>query len=176
MAVAPLDSDFPPIVGAVIASRGQKAAATWLAGLKRNSQTYQDEEAVVAAVERGDVACGIVNQYYWYRLRLETGPARVKSRLSYFREGDPGSVVNIAEPHPRLVAAPAGCGALRGVPRQSGGSALIAQETTSSIRRAWHAPNPAPPLASIAHASYPVVALGDDREAARLVAAAAFGS
>src|SRR5262249_8419158 len=41
VALAPLDSDFPPIVGAVIASKGEKAAATWLAGLKRNAQTYQ---------------------------------------------------------------------------------------------------------------------------------------
>ncbi len=179
VAVAPLDSDFPPIVGAVIASRGQKAAATWLAGLKRNAQTYQDEEAVVAAVERGDVACGIVNQYYWYRLRLETGPARVKSRLSYFREGDPGSVVNIA-----------GAGILASSRHRQAaerfvaflvspaGQRLIAQgDDFEYPARPGTAPNPAlPPLASIAHASFPVVALGDDREAARLVAAAAFGS
>jgi hypothetical protein len=28
---------------------------------------------VVAAVNLGDVACGVVNQYYWYRLRREDG-------------------------------------------------------------------------------------------------------
>jgi len=73
VAIAPTDSDFPPVVGAIIATDGRAAAVRWLDGLKRNAQTYQDEEAVVAAVNRGDVAAGIVNQYYWYRLRLELG-------------------------------------------------------------------------------------------------------
>src|SRR5262249_42616356 len=33
IAVAPTDSDFPPLVGAVIATDGEAAAKTWLAGL-----------------------------------------------------------------------------------------------------------------------------------------------
>ena len=37
-------------------ARAKAAAAAWLAGLKRNAGIYQDEEAVVAAVNRGDVA------------------------------------------------------------------------------------------------------------------------
>ena len=56
IAIAPTDSDFPPLVGAVIATHGEAAARDWLAGLKRNARIYQDEEAVVAAVNRGDVA------------------------------------------------------------------------------------------------------------------------
>jgi iron(III) transport system substrate-binding protein len=179
VAVAPLDSDFPPIVGAVIASRGPKAAASWLAGLKRNAVTYQDEEAVAAAVERGDVDCGIVNQYYWYRLRLETGAGRMKSRLHYFGNGDPGSVVNVSgagvlasSRHPRdarrflafLVSA--------------AGQRIIAQGDDFEYPvLPGISPNPAlPPLARIAHSSYPAAALGDDREAARLVAASGLGS
>ena len=80
----------------MIASHGEKAAAAWLAGLRRNARVYQDEEAVVAAVDRGDVATGIINQYYWYRLRLEQGAARTHSKLYYFGGNDAGSVVNIA--------------------------------------------------------------------------------
>ena len=56
VAIAPTDSDFPPLVGAVIATHGEAAARDWLAGLKRNARIYQDEEAVVAAVNRGDVS------------------------------------------------------------------------------------------------------------------------
>ena len=41
VAIAPTDSDFPPLVGAVIAAYGKKAATDWLAGLKRNAETYQ---------------------------------------------------------------------------------------------------------------------------------------
>ena len=57
VAIAPLDSDFPPVVGAVIATHGRKAAASWLAGLKRNGAIYQDEESVVAAVLTNVVEC-----------------------------------------------------------------------------------------------------------------------
>ena len=44
IAIAPTDSDFPPLVGAVIAAYGKQAAVNWLAGLKRNAQLYQDDE------------------------------------------------------------------------------------------------------------------------------------
>jgi iron(III) transport system substrate-binding protein len=96
IAVAPTDSDFPPVVGAIIATDGRRAAANWLDGIKRNAQTYQDEEGVVAAVNRGDVATGIVNQYYWYRLRLEVGDNGIHSRLYYFPDHDPGSIENVS--------------------------------------------------------------------------------
>jgi iron(III) transport system substrate-binding protein len=96
IAVAPTDSDFPPLVGAVVATNGTSAAEQWLAGLKRNAQIYQDDEAVVAAVNRGDVAAGIINQYYWYRLRLEVGNGGIHSRLYYFPHHDPGSVQNVS--------------------------------------------------------------------------------
>jgi iron(III) transport system substrate-binding protein len=176
VAVAPLDSDFPPIVGAVIAARGKQAAAAWLAGLKRNARVYQDEEAVVSAVERGDVATGIVNQYYWYRLRLEEGAGRVKSRLHYFPAGDPGSVVNVS-----------GAGVLASSKHRAEAQKFVEFLTSPAGQRIVAAgddfeypvrsatpPNPSlPPLRAVPHST---ARLGDDREAARLVADAGFGS
>jgi len=94
--VAPTDSDFPPIVDAVIARYGRQRTATWLQGLKRNAETYQDEEAVTSAVNRGAVPLGIVNHYYWYRLRREVGAGAVHSALYYFPNDDVGSIVNVA--------------------------------------------------------------------------------
>src|SRR5437867_9947622 len=82
--------------GAVIARNGEGAAAEWLRGLKRNAQTYQDEEAVVAAVNRGDIPLGVVNHYYWYRLRLEVGKNGLHSALYHFPRTDAGSIVNVA--------------------------------------------------------------------------------
>ena len=73
IAIAPTDSDFVPLVGAIVATYGETAAVNWLNGLKRNAQLYQDDESVVAAVNRGAVATGIINQYYWFRLRLQAG-------------------------------------------------------------------------------------------------------
>lgn len=96
IAIAPTDSDFPPVVGAIMAVYGKGATVRWLAGLKRNAQLYQDDEGVVAAVNRGDVAAGIVNQYYWYRLKLEVGNDAIHSRLYYFPHRDPGSIENVS--------------------------------------------------------------------------------
>ncbi|MFZ1881604.1 MAG: extracellular solute-binding protein, partial [Gaiellaceae bacterium] len=96
IAIAPTDSDFPPLVGAVIATHGEAAARDWLTGLKRNARIYQDEEAIVAAVNRGDVTSGVINQYYWYRLQLELGNQAMHSALYYFSANDVGAVINIA--------------------------------------------------------------------------------
>jgi iron(III) transport system substrate-binding protein len=94
--IAPTDSDFVPLVGAVIATYGQPAALRWLEGLKTNASTYQGDEAVVAAVDRGQVAVGIANQYYWYRLQLEQGASNTHSRLYYFPDRDVGGIENIS--------------------------------------------------------------------------------
>ena len=80
----------------MIAKHGEAAARDWLAGLKRNARVYQDEEAVVAAVNRGDVASGVINSYYWYRLQLELGKKAMHSALYYFSPSDVGAAVNIS--------------------------------------------------------------------------------
>ncbi|HEX4116095.1 MAG TPA: extracellular solute-binding protein [Solirubrobacteraceae bacterium] len=96
VALAPTDSDFVPLVGAVIATYGKQAAVNWLSGLKRNGALYQSDESVVAAVNKGDVAVGIINHYYWYRLRLEVGASRMHSILYFFPNHNVGSLQNIS--------------------------------------------------------------------------------
>jgi iron(III) transport system substrate-binding protein len=96
VALAPTDSDFVPLVGAVIATYGKQAAVNWLSGLKRNGSLYQSDESVVAAVNKGDVAVGIINHYYWYRLRLELGASGMHSILYFFPNHDVGALENIS--------------------------------------------------------------------------------
>jgi iron(III) transport system substrate-binding protein len=96
VALAPTDSDFVPLVGAVIATYGKQAAVNWLSGLKRNGSLYQSDESVVAAVNKGDVAVGIINHYYWYRLRLEVGARGMHSTLYFFPNRNVGSLENIS--------------------------------------------------------------------------------
>ncbi len=96
VALAPTDSDFVPLVGAVIATYGKQAAVNWLSGLKRNGSLYQSDESVVAAVNKGDVAVGIINHYYWYRLRLEVGASGMHSSLYFFPNHNVGSLENIS--------------------------------------------------------------------------------
>jgi iron(III) transport system substrate-binding protein len=96
VAIAPSDADFLPLVGAVVALHGEAAALEWLKGLRRNAQLFDDDEGVVAAVDRGTVATGVINSYYWARLWTEQGAAKTKSRIYYFPPGDVGGLINVS--------------------------------------------------------------------------------
>jgi iron(III) transport system substrate-binding protein len=172
VALAPTDSDFPPVVGAVIARDGAAVATRWLTGLKRNAQVYQDEESVVSAVERGDVACGVVNQYYWYRLRLELGGGAMHSELYYFPGGDPGSVTNISGAAV-LASSSHRAEAERFVAFlvSAAGQKVIAgsDDFEYPARPGIGANTALPPLAQIAHTRLSVSAIGNDQQAAHLI-------
>jgi iron(III) transport system substrate-binding protein len=172
IAIAPADSDFPPIVAAVIATHGEAAARTWLAGLERNARIYQDEESIVAAVNRGDVATGVINQYYWYRLRLEIGAKAIHSALYYFSPGDVGAVINISGAA-LLASSKHQKDAERfiGFLVSKAGQRIIARsDDFEYLVRPDIAPNPVlPPLARIGHTSLSVGSLGNGELAARLI-------
>ena len=93
---APGETDFQPIITAIVKHDGVDAATNWLKGLKANSKLYEDNEALVAAVNRGEVETGILDHYYWYRLKDEVGAGAVHSALHYFAAGDPGSLVDVS--------------------------------------------------------------------------------
>jgi iron(III) transport system substrate-binding protein len=94
--IAPSDSDFLPLVSAMIKLDGKDKTLAWLKGLKANAKIYQDDEGAVAAVARGDVATAIVNNYYWARLYTDLGPAKIDSKIYHFKGGDIGGLVNIS--------------------------------------------------------------------------------
>jgi iron(III) transport system substrate-binding protein len=96
VAVAPSDNDFLPLVKAVLIEKGHDATLAWLEGLRANAQIFDDDEGVVAAVNRGAVATGIVNNYYWARLRAELGPAHLHSAIYHFSHGDLGGLINVS--------------------------------------------------------------------------------
>jgi len=94
--IAPSDGDFLPVVSAVAALKGRDAALQWLKGLEENAQTFDDDEGVVAAVNRGAVAAGIINNYYWARLAQELGKAAMHSAIYHFPNHDVGAMVNVS--------------------------------------------------------------------------------
>jgi iron(III) transport system substrate-binding protein len=96
IAIAPSDADFLPLVDAVMALKGRPAALDWLKGLKQNAQVFDDDEGVVAAVDRGSVATGIINNYYWARLRAEQGADKMHSQIHHFANHDIGGLVNVS--------------------------------------------------------------------------------
>ncbi|HEY2140911.1 MAG TPA: extracellular solute-binding protein [Solirubrobacteraceae bacterium] len=161
LAIAPAEPDFQPVVAAVSKLDGEAAAERWLTGFQSNAKRYNDNEGIVAAVEHGQVAVGVVNHYYWYRLAQEVGFARMRSRLYYFGHGDPGALVDVS-----------GAGVLRSSRRQSLAQRFVAFLVSSAGERAlvrsgdWEYPlgsgvAPAPGLEPFDHLEAPSVAPAD---------------
>jgi iron(III) transport system substrate-binding protein len=96
LAIAPSEPDFVPIVSAIEKLDGEAAAKSWLEGFAANAKHYNDNEGIIAAVDSGQIAAGIINHYYWYEARAEEGKDKVPSKLHYFGHEDPGALVNIS--------------------------------------------------------------------------------
>src|SRR5580693_3746963 len=98
LAFAADETDFQPVVTSVARAYGDAKAASWLEGIKANagSHIYPDNETIADEVNRGAVAFGVVNQYYWYRMQAELGASNVHSKIAYFAPHDPGYVVDVS--------------------------------------------------------------------------------
>jgi iron(III) transport system substrate-binding protein len=98
LAFAAGETDFQPIVTSVAKAYGTAEASSWLNGIKANagSHIYPDNETIADEVNRGAVAFGVVNQYYWYRMKAELGASNIHSKITYFAPHDPGYVVDVS--------------------------------------------------------------------------------
>jgi iron(III) transport system substrate-binding protein len=98
LAFAAGETDFQPIVTSVDRTYGQARALAWLRGIAANAggHVYSDNETIADEVNRGAVAFGVVNQYYWYRMGAELGEAKIHSRISFFAPHDPGYVLDVS--------------------------------------------------------------------------------
>jgi iron(III) transport system substrate-binding protein len=94
--IAPGGADFQAIVSAVFATRGDAAGREWLAGLKRNALIYQNNVAILKAVNAGQVAAGVIYHYYWFQDRAESGANSANTELVFFAGQDPGGFVSIS--------------------------------------------------------------------------------
>ena len=98
LAFAAGETDFQPIVTSVDRTYGQARALAWLRGIAANASghVYPDNETIADEVNRGAVAFGVVNQYYWYRMGAELGKASIHSKITYFAPHDPGYVLDVS--------------------------------------------------------------------------------
>jgi iron(III) transport system substrate-binding protein len=98
LALAPTETDFQPIVTAVAARYGKAAAEKWLQAIRANAKghIYPDNESLVSEVNSGQAQLGVINHYYWYRLRDEIGAKKIHSAEHFFAPGDPGYVIDVA--------------------------------------------------------------------------------
>ncbi len=93
---APSETDFQPLITTITKLDGLPAAEKWLLGLKANGTVYPDNETVVAQVNNGESAVGIINHYYWYRLRDEVGRGAMHSALHYYAPHGPGDLIDVS--------------------------------------------------------------------------------
>lgn len=98
LGIAPGETDFQPIITSIADTHGSAAALAWLEGVKANagSHIYPDNETLTSEVNSGQVEIGLINHYYWYRLRAGLGAGAMHSALHYFAPGDPGYVLNVS--------------------------------------------------------------------------------
>ena len=173
IAIAPTDADFLPLVGAVAAMKGRPAALEWLKGLRDNAMIFDDDEGVVAAVDRGAVATGIINNYYWVRLSMEKG---VQSAIHHFAGGDVGGLMNVS-----------GAAVLKSSRNQAAAQKFLAflvskpaQELVSKLNITFEYPlaagvaaNPMlKPMSELQPPSLTLKQIGDDHDAAALLSEA----
>jgi iron(III) transport system substrate-binding protein len=98
LGIAPGETDFQPIITSIARAHGQAAALAWLKAVKANagSHSYPDNETLTADVNSGQVEIGLINHYYWYRLKAQLGAGAMHSALHYFAAGDPGYVLDVS--------------------------------------------------------------------------------
>jgi iron(III) transport system substrate-binding protein len=124
LAIAPGESDFQPVVTSVLRSYGKARTLQWLAGIKANAgdaHTYPDNETIADEVNRGQVAFGLINQYYWYRLRAEVGAANDHSDIAYLAPHDAGYVLDVS-----------GAGVLKSSSHQAAAQRFVAYLTSKA--------------------------------------------
>ena len=97
--LAPGETDFWPIVTSIERAKGQTAALNWLKAIKSNAGSDDhtpDNETLVSDVSKGDADMGLINHYYFYRLRDEMGAGNFHAKLSLLHPRDPGYVEDIS--------------------------------------------------------------------------------
>lgn len=171
LAYAPSETDFQPLVSAMIRAHGAAYAEKWLKGVAANARTYADNETILREVNEGQSAFAPVNSYYWYRLREEVGAAGTHSAVAYFAPGDLGALLDVS-----------GAAILRSSPQQAAAqrflSFLVSTEGQEVIARSQSYEYPLrpgvaaaaalPALSSLHPAQFTPAELGDGREALEL--------
>lgn len=112
---APTNASFHSFVTALRVAKGEEGARTWLTKFKANEpKAYDKNSAVLDGVDRGEVALGLINHYYWHAKVAEQGVGRVTAKIRFLGSDDPGALVNVA-----------GVGVLKGSAQSAGAIRLV---------------------------------------------------
>lgn len=93
---APTNGSFQAMVTAMRMVWGDDKTYQWLKGIQANEpKVYRSNVPIIKAVGAGEVEVGFVNHYYLHRQLAESGES-FKARNFYFKNGDPGTLINVA--------------------------------------------------------------------------------
>jgi iron(III) transport system substrate-binding protein len=93
---APGGADFQAIVAGMLADQGEGKTTAWLDGLQNNARVLQNNIATMKSVNAGQIQCGVIYHYYWYRDQAGTKEGSGNTALHYFRNQDPGAFVSLS--------------------------------------------------------------------------------
>ncbi len=87
---------FQEQVMSIVHIKGRDAALAWLKGLKQYGRSYNGNRIASTAVENGEIAMALSNNYYWYSLAREKGADTLNSALYSFPGNDAGNIFNVS--------------------------------------------------------------------------------
>ncbi len=94
---APTNASWQAFVTGLRVLRGDDGARAWLEEFGAlEPKAYEGNGQVRDAVNAGEVAIGLVNQYYLYELIAAEGADNVRAENQYMAAGDPGGLMNVA--------------------------------------------------------------------------------
>ena len=96
IAIAPTNASFQSFITGMRVTEGDEKTAEFLSAMKENAVLYEKNGQILDAVESGEVAAGLLNHYYWFEKAAEIGADAMKSKMSWFADGDSGNLVNVA--------------------------------------------------------------------------------
>lgn len=96
VAFVPTSGAFQEMIVAIRQLKGRDAALAWLKGLKAHGTSYNSNMAALRAVEKGEIATALINNYYWFALAQELGHEKMNSALDYIGHKDPGALVTVS--------------------------------------------------------------------------------
>lgn len=115
VAYVPTSGAFQEQIVAIELLKGRTAALDWLKGLKAYGEPYNGNMAAMRAVEAGEIATALINDYYWFSVAAEVGAAKMKSALYYIGHKDPGALITVSA-----------AGVLKSAPHRAAAQQLLA--------------------------------------------------
>jgi iron(III) transport system substrate-binding protein len=96
LGVAPGNASFQSFVTGLRVLEGEDAAGRWVEALAANDpQIFENNRAILGAVDEGVLDAGLINHYYWFGQAAETGASAMRAQLKFLTAGDAGSIVNV---------------------------------------------------------------------------------